>query len=440
MEMLKLINLYSGLGKAVTVCRRLFSFKLLSPRPDESPAIAISKDGAWCWFQDPRAIYIDGKYRRTYAGSMTSYGQLQVGAYDHKTGQTEIATLKENWDIDDHNTNSFLVRPDRRIMVFYARHNGRGLYCRTTSEAEDISKWDKEVAVADNRNITYSNPVYLSDEKRFYVFWRGESWKPSFSTSCDGKIWTKPQIFIQEKGLESSKIRPYIKVTANDQSAIHFAFTDDHPRDAPCNSIYYFQYKNGVFYKANGTCIGTVDRLPINHSQSDIVYDGRAEKVRAWVWDIAMDKSGNPVIVYTRLPAETNHRYHYAYWNGHEWLDSEITAAGKWFPQTHIFSREQEPHYSGGIALNQADPAVVYLSRQVGNKFEIEKWTTNNHGRDWSAIAITQKSKDNNVRPVVPRGYTGEADHVLWMQGKYLHYTKYNTRIMLFAAQKRAVP
>ncbi len=96
-------------------------------------------------------------------------------------------------------------------MVFYAQHNQKGLYCRTTSQPEDISKWDDEITITDGPRITYSHPMYLENEKRFYVFWRGESWKPTFSISSNGKSWSKPKILIQEENRAAKDIRPYIK-------------------------------------------------------------------------------------------------------------------------------------------------------------------------------------------------------------------------------------
>ena len=50
--------------------------------------------------------------------------------------------------------------------------------------------------------------------------------------------------------------------------------------------------------------VGTMDELPLVHERADLVYDGRATDVRAWIWDVAADESGHPVIVYTRLPAD----------------------------------------------------------------------------------------------------------------------------------------
>lgn len=404
---------------------------------NDTQTLVFSKDGAWCWFQDPRAVYINGKQERTYAGWVTRHGTLQIGAYDHRSGAVEAVTLKENWDADDHNSNSFLVLPDNRIMVFYARHNKQGLFCRVTVRPEDITEWEDEITVSDTPAITYSHPLYLSDEGLLYVFWRGPGWKPTFSTSTDGKTWSPPRILLQEKGREASEIRPYLKVSSDGKASIYFAFTDGHPRDEPENSIYYLSYRRGSFSRADGTVIGTMQDLPIRHSQCDVVYNAKSTKQRSWIWDIAADGAGHPVIAYTRFPAEDDHRYHYARWTGTAWLDTELARGGPWFPQTPLFRRERETYYSGGIAVNHADPSTVYLSRHVDGSFEIEKRTTRDDGKTWAADMITRGSQGLNVRPVVPRGYAGRKDHLLWMRGSYRHWTDFDTAIVARAPQVR---
>ena len=190
----------------------------------------------------------------TLAGSHDKV-RLQVGAYDHNSGGINYYTLKEEWDVDDHNSNSWLVLPDKRLMACYTRHNKRGLFCRSTSKPEDIRAWEDEVTVTDAL-VTYSQPVHLSDEGRFYIFWRGPSWKPTFAWSTDGRRWSEPRILVQEKGKESENVRPYLKVVSDGKGQIHFAFTDGHPHDETQNSIYYLKYEKGAFYKADGTKVG----------------------------------------------------------------------------------------------------------------------------------------------------------------------------------------
>lgn len=402
---------------------------------DGSTRGTLTSDGAWCWFQDPRAVYVEGMHRRTYAQWMTRDGRLQIGCWDHRTGDTQVHTLKEGWGVDDHNVGSFLVLPDKRLMVFYATHGSRGLYCRTTKLPEEITQWEDEVTVVGGAGVTYSHPVYLSAEKLFYVFWRGSSRKPTYSTSTDGKTWAEPRVLIEQEGAPKNA-RPYIKIVSDGKSSIHFAFTDDHPLTGPTNSLYYLRYEKGSFYKADGTRVGGIDSLPIRHSESERLYAPSQTSGRAWVWDIALDPAGAPVILYTRMPDGTDHRYHCIRRIGNRWLDTRICAAGGWFPQTQEGKTEREPWYSGGMCLDHSDTSVVYLSRRVKGVFEIEKWTASNGGRRWTSVPITRDSKGLNVRPVLPRGYTGKDDHVLWMHGSYVHFTDFRTGIEMLLPGK----
>lgn len=403
-------------------------------------ATVFASDGAWNWIEAPRAVHVEGIRNRTYSGWMTSRGDLQIGAYDHATRQIETVTLKDRWEVDDHDSPSFLVLPDQRLMVFYTRHNLIGVYCRTTTHPEDISAWEPEITVVDTPRTTYSQPVYLGDEKRIYVFWRGVNWKPTFSTSTDGVHWTPERELVEQKGREANGIRPYFKIGTDGKSRIDIAFTDGHPRDEPSNSIYYLRYTHGAFFKADGTRVGGIDDLPIQPRDSDIVYDAQPSHVRAWIWDIAIDHDGNPVIAYVRFPKETDHRYHYARWLGNRWQDTELVAAGGWFPQTPTGAREREPHYSGGLALDHADPSIVYLSRKIAGMFEIERWATPDKGATWVTTPITQNSTEPNIRPVVARNVGGSGEFVLWMRGDYIHWTDYHTGIMLLAEPASANP
>jgi len=416
------------------------TYRIAGGRPEKRPLDgkgfpALSPDGAWCWVQDPRAVYHKGRHRRTYSGWVTRAGALQVASYDHETREVRVVTLRKRWHRNDHANPAFLVRADGRIMAFYSTHNGKRLFSRVSKRPEDISAWDDEIIVSSQGRITYPNPMQLSAENDcIYVLWRGRTWKPTFAVSDDGVTWSAPKVLIQEKGREAHDIRPYLKAACDGVDTFHLAFTDGHPRDEPQNSIYYAKYRNGAFHKADGTRIKGINDLPIRHSEADRVYDARQTNVRAWIWDVAGDASQNPVIVYTRLPKESDHRYHYARWDGAEWRDHEITAGGGWFPQTREGKKEREPHYSGGIALDHADPSVVYLSRPTDGVFEIEKWTTPDGGATWNREPISAGSAHNNVRPVVPHGWRGVGDHVLWMHGEYVgYYAGYDTAIRMVA-------
>ncbi|MFC1564753.1 glycoside hydrolase family 88 protein [candidate division KSB1 bacterium] len=397
---------------------------------------SIAEDGAWCWFADPRAVCHNDMI---YAGSVDSRGSIWVSKLDIKTGIVNQVNLHQEFNYDDHANPSILILQDSRIMVFYSAHGGvetTAMRYRISKYPEDITEWGDEKVIRTNsggpRGFCYPNPVRLTGENnRIYLFWRGGNFKPVFSYSDDGENWNDARTLILTD--ESNYVRPYLKVSSNGKDRIHFAFTDGHPRNEPENCIYYAYYRKGEFFKADGVKIGGMKNLPITHSASDQVYNGKTTGVRAWIWDVAADENDNPVIVYTRLSEETDHRYHYAGWDGTKWFDHEICPAGKWFPETPSEKKEPEPHYSGGIVLDHSDPSVVYLSRQVNGIFEIEKWVTNDLGATWNTEIITSGSTHNNVRPFVIRNRPENKDpQVLWMYNhKYVHYTDYRTSIKM---------
>jgi rhamnogalacturonyl hydrolase YesR len=406
----------------------------------------ITTSGAWCWFSDPRAVYHQGKYRRTYVGWVNHRGDVVIGAYDHPTGRIETFVLHEKLEADDHVNPSILIRADGRLMVFYSQHStgDSPIQLRVSREPEEITGWEPARALVLNNtrdypkdyrdSYCYSNPYQLSKENgRIFLFWRGMGFKPNVAVSADGGMtWTGSRILIHPDDIYRDR-RPYLKVDSNGRDRIHLAFTDGHPRDEPTNSIYYACYRRGAFYKADGTKIADLESLPMKPEQTDRVYDARATQVRAWIWDVAEDKNGRPVLVYARLPSENDHRYHYARWDGKRWVDHEIVIAGQWFPKTPPGQQELEPHYSGGLVLDHNNPDTVYLSRQVNGVFEVEDWSTRDLGRIWTSVPITQKSLYDNVRPFVIRHHKpGEKPSLLWMQNQnYIHYTNFKSSLKM---------
>jgi hypothetical protein len=407
------------------------------PRPaEEYPELASS--GAWCWFGDPRAVRFQGVHDRVYAGWVDSAGSIVVSSLDLDTGERAEHTVHPAFNRDDHANPSLMVLPDGTVAVFYTSHGSAvadAMYYRISRQPEDITAWSERYEIGSNtegpRGHTYPNPVRLADEGgRIYLFWRGGNFKPSFSYTDDLVTWSPARTLIQSD--EADVVRPYVKIASNGRDEIHFAFTDGHPRNEPQNSIYYVRYRHGEFTRADGSPVGTMANLPLIHGRADLVYDGRLVGVRAWIWDVAADEKGNPAIVYTRLPAESDHRYHYARWNGEQWLDNEITAAGGWFPRTPEGKAEPEPHYSGGIVLDHEDPSVVYLSRPVAGAFEIERWWTEDGGLSWRSTPITAGSANDNVRPFVIREHGRSSPTLLWMENRfYRHYLDYDSAIRI---------
>ncbi|MFW6157269.1 MAG: BNR-4 repeat-containing protein [Balneolaceae bacterium] len=404
---------------------------------------AFAKDGAWCWFSDPRAVFYDGTHQRTYAGWITGSGEVEVGYYDHQTGDISTHVLEDNFQVDDHNNPSLLFDREGYLMVFYSEHSTeKPIYLQKSSNPEDITEWEERRSLDLNDSekyegysdtYTYTNPQYLSGEDKLYLFWRGSDFKPNYAVSGDeGESWSKGDILILPDR-EYRDRRPYLKVSSNGKDRIHFAFTDGHPRDEPTNSIYYMQYRDDRFLRPDGTEIGNIEDGPVPPEESSLVYDASESGERAWIWDVAQDEEGHPVIVYAKFPDNETHIYCYARWNGEQWKNYELVDSGSWFPETPEGDEEREPNYSGGIVLDHENPGTVYLSRQKEGVFEIEKWTTPDGGESWEEEAVTRNSQQDNVRPFAVRN-AGEGDPIqlLWMENsRYVHYTDYRSVIRM---------
>ncbi|WP_353140171.1 BNR-4 repeat-containing protein [Pseudopedobacter sp.] len=387
-----------------------------------------AKDAAWCWFSDPRAVYHKGKSEKIYYGYINSKGDVVISSRDLKTKYMETFVLHKELQIDDHNVPSLMFLPDGRLLAFYTEHNGR-FFMRKSKNPEDISSWETERVIPFGGNrITYSHPVMLKGEKnRIYMFWRGSDWRPSFAFSDDlGETWSETKALIESKG---KKNRPYLKVSSDNKNRIDFTFTDGHPSIEPTNSVYHIYYEKGAFYQTNGERIASLKQLPLEHSHVNKVYDGTTGNVRGWISDISLNRKKQPVIVYTRYPEDTDHRYYYARWDGKKWQHEEICKAGGWMPIVKPGEKIREPHYSGGISLDHNNPLNVYLSREINGIFEIEHWQKLKNR--WAVGKVTSQSKLSNMRPYVVHGYSGRNPVVLWMSGLYNHYTRFDTNLLI---------
>jgi len=223
-----------------------------------------------------------------------------------------------------------------------------------------------------------------------------------------------------------------MKVSSDGKSRIDFAFTDGHPRDEKNNSIYYMYYAKGAFYKANGSKIKNIGES-VRPDEADIVYDAyNSANPKGWIWDLARDKNGNPVLVYTKFPDSVNHLYCVAKWDRKKWINQELVNSGKYFPRGPAGVREREPNYSGGICIDHEDPSILYLSVERNGIFEIERWTSKKNGK-WEVEPITKNSKKDNIRPFAVRNAkSGNLVQVMWVTNdRYVHYTDFHSSIKM---------
>jgi len=406
----------------------VFAALLASAAPGAE--IVLNPDGAWCWFQDERAVIYQNKLT---VGSLSRSGDVQATTWELKRGRVGIATLRAKFQIDDHNVPAFLLRRDGRLMAFYTEHGGLRMFHRTSLRPWDASEWGPEISfdAGLKTRFTYANPFQLRSEGgRILIFFRNRDYNPTWSASDDhGRTWSEGLNHIYYQKGE----RPYVKYASHGVDTIHFAFTDGHPDRPFLNNLYHAYYRRGGLYRSDGTFLHKLAEGPVKTTEATRIYDGAAPTGEAWVWDMALDPAGRPVIVYSSHPSAMDHRYRYARWNGHAWADQQIAYAGK-----RLY--ERQAYYSGGICLDPDNLNVVYLSSDVNledgkpnpsGHWEIYRGETRDGGKTWTWQALTSNSTTDNLRPIVPAHHPGKV-FVLWYRGTYRTYTSFETEVVAF--------
>ncbi|HUZ28232.1 MAG TPA: BNR-4 repeat-containing protein [Solirubrobacteraceae bacterium] len=376
--------------------------------------------GAWSWFADPRAVQVGDQ---TFVGWIDWQGRITVGQYDpDRRARVKFRYAVGRLRRDDHSSPSILVRPDRRLTVFWSGHGGSAIYYRTTARPAEIHSWGPVHQVPRLTRwwlgFTYPTPVSLASERKLYLFYRGAKWGIDYSTLRWGGRWTRDRTLVSNPGQ-----RPYVKLTSNNRDEIAFAFNQAHPRDQLTN-VYYMAYRKGWLRHADGKAIRRLSRGPASPRDADLVYDARRTGAPSWVWDIALRPDGRPVITYATFPADGRHLYWYATWTGHRWLSHFLTVAGPSISPDTI-----EFEYVGGIVIDHADPATVYLSRKVRGWFEIERWTTRDGGFHWRHTVVVRTPGQDDIRPFFTEGSRGGPMSLLWLAGGYGSYTTYRTSV-----------
>ncbi len=390
---------------------------------------SITGNGAWTWYGNPVSIYYEGKYRKTYMGWISNTGVIAVASYDHATGDTATKVIRTGYAVDDHNHPSLLMRPDGHLMVFFCGHDGATMSLYVSTNPEDISSFGPELQVAPGPGITYAypNPMFLSaegDSGRIFLFYRSMGLKPCFTYSDDwGKTWTPTKNYYTNP---DSTPKSYVNYCCNGKDEIDMVIEKGHR--AGYWPLYFLRYKNGAFYKIDGTQLATMDQLPVLNTELDTVMDPASSGCHGSAWDITLDNNGYPVVAYDQFKDANNHIYYYVRWTGTSWFKQALVNSGA--------DMGAEDGFAGGVTLNHDYPGIVYMSRQINGMHEIDKWMTSDGGTTWDSAAITRGSANKNTRPIVPRGHVmGDKLEVIWMYGSYTAFTGtgFNTAVKMYA-------
>lgn len=430
------------------------------PNKQNGCQIRINDNGAWCWFQDERAL-IDPANNTLLVGSVaapegpggeTRGGNIEIAVVDLKTGQRRVQVLHQRLESDDHNAPALLIRPDGRYVAMYAKHKTDNYSrWRVSLRPHDASEWGPEHAfdwtdLAGGRGATYSNLHRLDAESRVYNFVRAVNDDPSMMVSDDdggtwrygGKLFTRPKV---------GYVNGYTRYWGNGVDRIDLITTDHHPRDYN-NSIYHGFIRDNALHDAAGRVMEKplLGSAGINQNALTTVFksgtriDGDV-LTHAWTTDLrgkgdqlaaiiscrANDVDG-PLERLQRLEVD-DHRLLYARFDGTRWLVHPLAAAG-----SALLPHEQD--YTGLGAVDPNDLDQVYISTplhpgtsQATGHYEIYRGRTSDNGASWQWSEVTENSDADNLRPMVVPG--DPAVHaVVWFRGSMDSSQTYKTEVV----------
>jgi hypothetical protein len=418
--------------------------------------IQFNDNGAWCWYQDERAV-IDTAAGKLVVGSDASglgvggsarNGVIDAVIFDLQSGLSQRFALAQ-FGCDDHNAPAFLVRPDGKYSAMYAQHydqyNSRyRIFNGSSWTNEQRFDWTT-IPGGTDYTIAYSNLYYLAAEGRVYDFARADHRCPNLIVSTDmGDNWSYGGILATNTSNTYNK--GYFKYWGNGLDRIDFIFTEQHPRDTT-TSIYHGYIKGGKSYASDGTLAddNIFDTLNIpsfgNFTKvfGDSTFLAGYLMRRCWNTDVVRYGDGTIVTIatartsqYTGTDASINpgHAFIYCRYNGSVWACTYLGKAGP-----KLYSSEAD--YTGNAAVDPNDPNTIYISTTFDPRdstanlgvHEIFRGVTTDQGITWAWTPVTRNSVRDNIRPVVP-SWDNNHTALLWWRGTYMSAQSFNAAVV----------
>ena len=85
----------------------------------------LTDDGAWCWFSDPRAIYVNGQ---VITGWVMSNGTVEAAFFNIEKQTIQTDELYYRLERDDHNNPAFVKTTNGTVLAMYTRHSLKDLF------------------------------------------------------------------------------------------------------------------------------------------------------------------------------------------------------------------------------------------------------------------------------------------------------------------------
>jgi BNR repeat-containing family member len=394
------------------------------PAPGRAQALT---DCSWSFFADPRAL---AHGQSVLTACVTSRGRPVLVRVRDGTRRRTVVPLFARLEADDHN-NPGIVFWHRRLWAFSSPHSGhifplnRHMFVHYRESRRPYGVTGgfgpvRSVSLPKGCGLGYTYPNLVVDRARLYLFVRGPCLQPIFTWTTDGRHWARARTLMLGHRRPSGRHRPYAKY-AEGPDGISMIFSDGHPHSWT-TSLFYMRMRGGRFYRADGSLIGTLRDLPFRAGALDHIYRHRDGGGRAWPMDVALDRSGSAVVVYTRTGSQ-GECFFYATFGARGWTSLLVAWAGG--------------HYGGygdgGASLRPEDPSWVALGANAGHglPWHVRLLHTADEGASWTELPVPQPDGEANFRPVFPRGLPAAGPLQLeWVAGSEPSFRHYRTRLM----------
>ncbi|MEU6857301.1 BNR-4 repeat-containing protein [Glycomyces sp. NPDC046736] len=416
--------------------------------------LVVNDNGAWCWFQDERAL-VDPVAGTLVVGSIAAAegpggqarsGNVEVAVVDLASGASEVVVLHERLEVDDHDVPALWHRADGRWLAVYTKHKTDDLTRWRVSEPNDPTRWGPErtfdwSALTGGRGVTYANLREM--DGRLYCFARAVNDDQCALVSDDdgdtwayaGKLFTRPKV---------GYVNGYTRYAG--RGRIDLVTTDHHPRDFD-NSIYHGYLEHGALHRSDGTVVDAEALRGEAPSQVELTtvlaagsHWGGVRMSHCWTTDIRRGEDGTVAAVLTARAGETEAfergkahpdlRFFYARLSpGGQWRVGELAQAGP-----GLMPHEED--YTGLASIDPYDLDSVYMSTRVDPRggdlahHEIFHGRTEDGGETWAWTPITEDSEVDNLRPIVAPGDPSRVP-LLWFRGDMTASQHYRSEVVL---------
>ncbi len=359
----------------------------------------LNTGGTWYPFASPSATYYKGTNEQTYFSWINQNGELMVSSMNYNTGVYFEKKINSTIQGEQPANPTILVRKDGKLIVFYAKNAESPLHKLISKKAEDISSWETDYTFGNTMPCAFP---FRSDNQICILYCGAGGYPEIISSSDEGETFGASQKLIQGGSSE-----PQVRYCLDPTGALHMAFTKGNPQSESANKIFYACFKNGNFYKSDGSLIktytGTTTALDIALNEAEAVLSPSG---KCRIGDFLTDNSGKPVIVCSSFTNDTDHDCKYIRWNGNAWEEKRITTGAE-ITQT-----------AGGITLDYSDLSAVYLSK-AGAFYQ---YTTSNNGDSWIETGIQEATLSalTNISAFVPFNHKDGLFDAIWNRNDFI--------------------